>query len=231
MMFAKQCGCGSCCSLLHPRVRVSGSLLRRRGGCRTAGCGRRSCGRRSCGRSCRRRSRSRRTGAWYRASGCRSQPQVRGIVDHHVRQVINDLRIVHSGLKQRCVQDLFALVYQSLSDLRPNVRTLESQVFVLQTLLTEFEHIPLTATKPNRLSNVARLHVEEAAGELRRKSVLPEILFGGKSKIAPARECVDVFTLRPCYCREISAALKLLRNIVNLQFRFCFVLGIVSDTR
>src|SRR5688572_26049959 len=208
----KQCGCGSCCSLLHPRVRVSGTLLRRSGGCRTAGCGRTT----RCGRSCRCRSCSRRTGAWYRAGRCRSQSQVCRIADHHVRQVINDLRIVHSSLKQRCIQDLFALVYQRLSDLRPNVRTLESQVFILQTLLTELEHIPLTAAKPNRLSNVARLHVEEAAGELGRKSVLPEILFGGKSKITAARECVDVFTLCPCYCRELSAALKLLRNIVNL---------------
>src|SRR5215510_14252004 len=109
--------------------------------------------------------------------------------------MIYDPGFVHRRFQQCCIENLLALIGQSLRDLLANARTLQSQILCSQPLLSELKDVPLaTAAKSNRLRVIANLHrTEETRDQLRWKVVLPQILFGCKPDVTAGAQAGGVF--------------------------------------
>ena len=161
----------------------------------------------------------------------RTQAKIARIVQHVRSEIVDDLCFVHRYFQQRCIENLLALVGQTLSNLLTHTRTLQSQILSCQPLLGELEDVPLAAVEASRLRVITYLHrAKEIRNQLCREVVVLQIFFSGKSNIAAAGERIDVFTLGSGNSRKVSFALELLIDVVDLQLCIGIVLGIVSDS-
>ncbi len=155
-----------------------------------------------------------------RILGGRTQAKIARIVEHLGGEMIDDLGIVYRRFQQRSIEDRFVLIGETLSDLLTHTRAFQSQVLICESLLGEFEDVPLTAIEPGRLGVITNLHrTEEIRYQLLRKVVVLEILFRGESDIAATAKSVDVFTLGARNGCEVCLALKLLIDVIDLRFR------------
>src|SRR6185369_8433150 len=132
--------------------------------------------------------------------------------------------------QQSSVQNRLTLVRKSLRYLLAHTRALKSQVLVGESLLLEFEDVPLAA-ELHWLRVITNLHrPEKTCNQIGREVVALQILLGRKTDIAAGSQAVDVFALGASDSREVSLALELLVDIVNLQLRIGVVLRVVSDS-
>src|SRR6185369_8539868 len=131
----------------------------------------------------------------------------------------------HRCFQQRRIENRLALVRKSLRDLLAHTRALQSQILVSESLLRQLEDVPLAAAETRRLRVVTDLHRAEQTGdELGWKVVVLQILFGRKADVAARAQAVNVFTPGACDSGEVSLALKLLVDVVDLQLRIRLVL-------
>src|SRR5690349_1796872 len=145
--------------------------------------------------------------------------------------MVNDPRIVHSRLQQSRIEDRLTLVREPLRNLLAHTRAFERQIFISQSLLCELEDVPFTAGETHRLGVVTNLHgTEETRNKFGWKAVALQILLCCKADVAAGSQAVNVFTLRTRDSREVSLALKLLVDVVDLQLCISLVLGVVSDS-
>jgi hypothetical protein len=60
-----------------------------------------------------------------------TQAKVAGVIDHVRSEIVNDSRFVNRYFEQRGVENLFALIGETLSDLLSHAGTVERQVLSL----------------------------------------------------------------------------------------------------
>src|ERR1051326_8148725 len=107
--------------------------------------------------------------------------------------MVNDPRIVDRRLQQSRIENRFTLVCESLRDLLAHARALQSQVLIGESLLLEFEDVPL-ATELHWLRVITNLHrAEKTCYQTLWEVVAFQILFGSKTDIAAGAQAVDVF--------------------------------------
>src|SRR5689334_6408214 len=145
--------------------------------------------------------------------------------------MVNDLRFVHRCFQQSCIENRLTLISESLCDLLAHACAFEGQVLISESLLCELEDVPLATAETRWLSIVTNLHwTKETRDQFSGKAIVLEILLSCKTNITASAKTVDVFTSRARHCREVSLALKLLVDVVDLQLRISLVLSVVRDT-
>jgi len=111
---------------------------------------------------------------------------------------------------------LFALIRQLNSDLLPNALTFKRQILSLQTLLFQFEDVPLVV-KQFWFSDPAYGHrAHERFNHVFRKPALSHLVFTQETDVSTLEKTLSIFALRSGHGRKIGAAFQLRIESVDL---------------